>query len=260
VLAPVHRGALEALAAFAGDPQQAARLRFLVGAKVLTVELLSYAHRPRLSNSVCSTGAVCVLDSRLLPTCQVFKSAHTAAVTRSCCHQVLTDVLYAQASPDGKADFQAWAVAPGRTLLEAMQEFPSAKPPLGMWALCRDPPAQQHCPSPALSTVGAMGAEASGAEGCRKQGGRLAAGCCVGSPTTMIAQGCSHPAGAFFGAVAKPLQPRFYSISSSPKAHPRHVHVTCSVIREPKGTGRVHNGVASTWLGRLPIGEELTYI
>lgn len=62
-------------------------------------------------------------------------------------------------------------------------------------------------------------------------------------------------AGAFFGTVAKPLQPRFYSISSSPKAHPRTVHITCSVIREPKGTGRLHHGVASTWLGRLPIGE-----
>ena len=64
VLAPVHRGALDALAAFATDPQQAARLRRL-------------------------------------------------------------------ASPDGRADFQAWAAAPGRTLLEAMQEFPSARPPLG---------------------------------------------------------------------------------------------------------------------------------
>lgn len=64
VLAPVHRGALEALAAFATDPNQAVRLRRL-------------------------------------------------------------------ASPDGKAEFQAWAVGPGRTLLEAMQEFPSATPPLG---------------------------------------------------------------------------------------------------------------------------------
>ncbi len=64
VLAPVHRGALEALAAFAADASEAARLRRL-------------------------------------------------------------------ASPAGKADFQAWAVAQGRTLLEVMQEFPSAKPPLG---------------------------------------------------------------------------------------------------------------------------------
>ena len=35
------------------------------------------------------------------------------------------------ASPEGTADFQAWAVSPGRTLLEALQEFPSARPPLG---------------------------------------------------------------------------------------------------------------------------------
>jgi len=50
------------------------------------------------------------------------------------------------------------------------------------------------------------------------------------------------------------LQPRFYSISSSPKAAPRAIHVTCSVVQERKGTGRVHHGVASTWLGRLPRG------
>jgi len=97
------------------------------------------------------------------------------------------------AAPEGKADFQAWAVAPGRTLLEAMQEFPSAKPPLG----------------------------------------------------------------AFFGSVAERVQPRFYSISSSPKAHPGAVHITCSVVRERKGTGRLHLGVASTWLGRLPPGAEV---
>lgn len=35
------------------------------------------------------------------------------------------------ASPAGRGEFQAWAVAPGRTVLEAMQEFPSARPPLG---------------------------------------------------------------------------------------------------------------------------------
>ena len=64
----------------------------------------------------------------------------------------------------------------------------------------------------------------------------------------------STAAGAFFGGVTTLLQPRFYSISSSPKAHPRAIHVTCSVIEERKGTGRLHHGVASTWLGRLPAG------
>ena len=54
------------------------------------------------------------------------------------------DRLRHLAAPEGKADFQAWAVAPGRTLLEAMQEFPSAKPPLGASLL------PTHAPLPRL--------------------------------------------------------------------------------------------------------------
>ncbi len=61
-------------------------------------------------------------------------------------------------------------------------------------------------------------------------------------------------AGVFFGSIAERVQPRYYSISSSPKAHPRAVHITCSVVRERKGTGRLHRGLASTWLGGLPPG------
>lgn len=54
------------------------------------------------------------------------------------------DRLRHLAAPEGKADFQAWAVAPGRTLLEAMQEFPSSRPPLGA-----SPPPSHPPPSPA---------------------------------------------------------------------------------------------------------------
>ncbi|XP_028400716.1 nitric oxide synthase, brain-like isoform X2 [Dendronephthya gigantea] len=53
------------------------------------------------------------------------------------------------------------------------------------------------------------------------------------------------------------LQPRFYSISSSPQAHPGEIHATVAVVRFKKenGQGPVHNGVCSTWLESLKPGD-----
>ncbi len=53
---------------------------------------------------------------------------------------------------------------------------------------------------------------------------------------------------ADWAAVLKPLQPRLYSVSSSPLVHPDEIRVTVSVVRHPNGAGRIRKGVCSTYL------------
>ncbi|WP_198536559.1 sulfite reductase subunit alpha [Paenibacillus sp. DMB5] len=48
----------------------------------------------------------------------------------------------------------------------------------------------------------------------------------------------------------RPLQPRLYSISSSPKANPDEVHITVSTVRY-ESNGRARKGVCSTFLADL---------
>ena len=59
---------------------------------------------------------------------------------------------------------------------------------------------------------------------------------------------------AFIEGLRK-MQPRLYSIASSPKAHPGEVHLCVDIVRYEQG-GVAHKGVASTFLAeRLPIGK-----
>lgn len=56
-----------------------------------------------------------------------------------------------------------------------------------------------------------------------------------------------------------PLQPRLYSIASSPRRHPGEVHLTVGVVRyRRRGCARVRRGVASSYLGeRVRSGDRV---
>ncbi|KAM4709511.1 nitric oxide synthase 1 isoform 1-T1 [Discoglossus pictus] len=53
------------------------------------------------------------------------------------------------------------------------------------------------------------------------------------------------------------LQPRYYSISSSPDMYPDEVHLTVAVVSYSTrdGNGPVHHGVCSSWLNRIQTDE-----
>ncbi|XP_072921558.1 nitric oxide synthase 1 isoform X1 [Hemitrygon akajei] len=53
------------------------------------------------------------------------------------------------------------------------------------------------------------------------------------------------------------LQPRYYSISSSPDMYPDEIHLTVAVVsyRTRDGEGTLHHGVCSSWLNRIDPDE-----
>ena len=55
------------------------------------------------------------------------------------------------------------------------------------------------------------------------------------------------------------LQPRYYSISSSPHAHTGVVHITTALVEYTTNTGRLHNGVATSWFGQAEQIPSATY-
>jgi sulfite reductase (NADPH) flavoprotein alpha-component len=73
----------------------------------------------------------------------------------------------------------------------------------------------------------------------------------------------SYPTAKFapdeFLGFLKKLQPRLYSISSSPKAHPGQVHLTVSVVRY-SSLNRARKGVCSTFLAERATGHAPVFV
>jgi sulfite reductase (NADPH) flavoprotein alpha-component len=71
----------------------------------------------------------------------------------------------------------------------------------------------------------------------------------------------TKPSPKEFVATLKKIQPRLYSISSSPKAHPEQVHLTVGAVRYEK-EGRARKGVCSTFLAEraLSAGKVGVYV
>eukprot|EP01132_Coremiostelium_polycephalum_P005286 gene5286-6579_t len=66
-----------------------------------------------------------------------------------------------------------------------------------------------------------------------------------------------RPPISHFLELLPPLPARYYSISSSPNTKPGRITITSVVVNFTTPTNRFHNGVASTWMANLKVGDRV---
>lgn len=70
-------------------------------------------------------------------------------------------------------------------------------------------------------------------------------------------EACDMPFERFL-ELLRPLKPRYYSISSSPRVNPRQASITVGVVRGPAWSGRgEYRGVASNDLAERQAGDDV---
>ena len=127
------------------------------------------------------------------------------------------------ASIEGREEYHAYVVAAKRSLLEVMQDHPSAQPSLG------EPSGQGPRLRAGREQRWARRGQAQALSSSSRQ--VHITHLCI-PPSTNLSPSKHKTTGAFFGSIAPRLQPRYYSISSSPAAHPKAIHITCAVVNE----------------------------
>jgi sulfite reductase (NADPH) flavoprotein alpha-component len=75
-----------------------------------------------------------------------------------------------------------------------------------------------------------------------------------GAIDLLLENSSSRPSPGEFAALLKPIAPRLYSISSSPRAHAGQVHLTVNIVRY-EAHGRARKGLASAFLADRAAAE-----
>lgn len=133
-------------------------------------------------------------------------------------------------------EYAQWIIASQRSLLEVMAEFPSAKPPLGVFFAAVAPRLQPRYYSISSSPRWLF---------------RFHCSCiCQTFLSRLHLLLWWQPADCFFSFMQLYLYILSYLLPAILlfRIAPSRIHVTCALVYDKTATGRIHKGVCSTWM------------